>query len=980
MAHSSSSLEGLLDSVYRSLVRCIIVPELEVEEVDPDSGEKHTEVIIQRDKRFFPKDTAKNVLGYEKLELLFDYLVADPQLRSRSLRPSWLAQNVLDRKLQNFLAILIYSHCRAQALIKFTLNLVATELWGLAEKERANLPTQDVDKLKDILGNDQDVVVDTFLGNQGLFFAAIIRKNQERKYNTWSTVPYQREKLIGEGSFGKIYMVVIAAGHFQYEEGMSNTRGKTLARKDFELTSREKAHEQERNVLRQLVRNARKDANILESMGSVQIGSIYSLFMPLAECDLRQYMSSRPKPPQTWAHKARIVRCAVGLAGAIAYLHDELESEDFEKISCFHMDLKPQNILVFYPDTDDEQWKLSDFNMSRVKPRRKHIDDLRLQPSYTFSDIKDFNKVFKRRAQASNDQSFTDPTVNRRGTGTYLAPEACVDGHPVLAESDIWSLGCVISVILSYLYNGLEAVLEFSELRFKQGNQGLDRFFTFSGGNEPHRMADAHVSDAVKRWFRELKMKTMQRNEDEGIIFRELVNFLEDKVLVIDPAERRKTRAKHIAASLRESGRAYNNIVNGVVPQKEERIRDRIRRFMSIPKPIKTENVNYVRKWDISLPATVKVCEFGPNAHPLVCVMENEIRAYSLNHVCLTENFEDLVEYSGVRPNDEQRSWNGSIGISTQYIVATTNHYEFDCYVFHIDQPGSHTSKLKEVAHVELPLPGIWKIAISPDAKHVAFVLTSTQSNSALYVLSLYQLLSMHDEKSVSIMSSSSQTSSLPNTPLGRPIPLPESAEDIRDIRFSTSNILYTVMKPRENKSLEENAVTIWAWSIRNGNRVPFRPNKITHDGREDLLQELFTSFAPHHGEPAYILLSQEKKLVMHSWATDRKSQSRARGYRLLKLLMDCGDERALALGTKEAHNELRLFTFPIAPPREELKITSSTELPSMTYRSKFAASIYSPEPADKLKPPDKLKPHVWIADIKGSTIRVIPIWIGAHG
>jgi serine/threonine protein kinase len=138
---------------------------------------------------------------------------------------------------------------------------------------------------------------------------------------------------------------------------MSNDQELRLARKDFELNAADRAYEKERDVLREIVRNAKKHNNIMKSLGSLEIGSTYSLFMPLANCDLKRFMEMNPTPPGSPTHKAKFVQCAAGLAGAIVYLHDELESPVYEKLSCFHMDLKPQNILVVIDrDTGEQEW------------------------------------------------------------------------------------------------------------------------------------------------------------------------------------------------------------------------------------------------------------------------------------------------------------------------------------------------------------------------------------------------------------------------------------------------------------------------------------------------------------------------------------------------------------------------------------------------------------------------------------------------
>jgi serine/threonine protein kinase len=135
------------------------------------------------------------------------------------------------------------------------------------------------------------------------------------------------------------------------------------------------------------------------------------------------------------------------------------------------MDLKPSNILVVIDDlTREKQWKPSDFNMSRVKAKSKYpgFDQPILHQGRTFDHIYDFNTLFKRRIPDRTDSYLTDSAVNRRGTGTYLAPETSTGKQPIRAESDTWSLGCIVSVVFSYLYSGNTAVIEFGDLRSKK--------------------------------------------------------------------------------------------------------------------------------------------------------------------------------------------------------------------------------------------------------------------------------------------------------------------------------------------------------------------------------------------------------------------------------------------------------------------------------------------------------------------------------
>jgi serine/threonine protein kinase len=467
---------------------------------------------------------------------------------------------------------------------------------------------------------------------------------------------------------------------------MSNDKPLRLARKDFELNAEERAHEKERDVLREIVRNARKCNNIMKSLGSLEIGSTYSLFMPLADCDLKQYMERYPDAPTTPKEKAKIIQCAVGLADAIVYLHQDLMTQVYEKLSCFHMDLKPQNILVVIdPVTGEQQWKLSDFNMSRVKMKRKPTaEHVSLRRSITGDKVYEYevNKLFKRRIPDAANLSVTDYTINRRGTGTYLAPEACIEGHPVQAESDTWSLGCVISVVFTYLFGGQEAVDAYSDLR---GKKDIDHFFTFTGSNGPNRLKNAQVSEAVKRWHQDLRMKTRKRDPQEGAIFEVLIRFLDRSVLVIDPNKRAQTKAVDVQNKLIEAFQAFHSLAiptPATIQSPKSRLRSFTRRFRRDSAEIELQS----NDWKLpALPTVVRSCAFGPNAQPLVCVTDNTLTAYSLDHVLLPNNSgefgDDLMTYGQVSLGNNSRQFSPNIGVSTQHILARTNHSEFDVCV-----------------------------------------------------------------------------------------------------------------------------------------------------------------------------------------------------------------------------------------------------------------------------------------------------------
>jgi serine/threonine protein kinase len=168
------------------------------------------------------------------------------------------------------------------------------------------------------------------------------------------------------------------------------------------------------------------------------------------------------------------------LADALDYLHSRLYNTS--KISLAHNDIKPDNILVVYPDSTDEEhrypvgkWKLADFGLSRVKVQRQHdknsltVDNAMPTPRRT--DIEITHRI-ERSASVSK-------TTPKRDTGKYTAPEIDqkkieeVDGR----SADLWSFGCVLSEIIAYAVTlDPKLVEEFREALYRPVNPEQPKF------------------------------------------------------------------------------------------------------------------------------------------------------------------------------------------------------------------------------------------------------------------------------------------------------------------------------------------------------------------------------------------------------------------------------------------------------------------------------------------------------------------------
>lgn len=196
MAQNQSSFRALRNSLYRSLVTCACIPQLEIDGV----------VAEQPEKRFFPAGTAESILTTDVLRHLFTSIVAPGKSHAFGLQPSQLAYHVEVRELHVFLAVLIISKCDIEPLLSFTEKLVAPRTWTEAEHKLAKLPVEHSHSLRVTLGDD--VTADDFLQKQHEFFSPVIHKNKEIRGH-FRRLPYVSEKLIGQGSFGKIYAVVV---------------------------------------------------------------------------------------------------------------------------------------------------------------------------------------------------------------------------------------------------------------------------------------------------------------------------------------------------------------------------------------------------------------------------------------------------------------------------------------------------------------------------------------------------------------------------------------------------------------------------------------------------------------------------------------------------------------------------------------------------------------------------------------------------
>ena len=240
-------------------------------------------------------------------------------------------------------------------------------------------------------------------------------------------------------------------------------------------------------------------SHIIKLLATFEYKGRYSMILPLAEKNLRQFWAhTNPSSVESCWYLGQIG----GLGAALAYLHNDLLTQDSRPLSCCHLDIKPENILVFQSDSGAETiWKISDFGSSYLQESRK---DLPPHP----------------------------------GHGTYEPPECQLD-LPQSQAYDIWSLGCTFLECVAWLMKGSDAIDAFAEDRLNDmevsGNTFKgDYFFTLELDKsfEPLRATTRH---AVLQWIRDL-----ERDPNCSEAISALLSLIKNGLLQVDQSRRLK--------------------------------------------------------------------------------------------------------------------------------------------------------------------------------------------------------------------------------------------------------------------------------------------------------------------------------------------------------------------------------------------------------------------------------------------------------
>jgi serine/threonine protein kinase len=236
--------------------------------------------------------------------------------------------------------------------------------------------------------------------------------------------------------------------------------------------------------------NELKHPNIVELLGSYTHRDKHNLLFPMAQGgDLATLLTLKDRPSYFKEDETFFLALSE-LSSAIEMVHNYAsERLDLKLIGCHH-DLKPKNILV-----DKDTFILADFGLSK----------------------------FKKATESSN-------TLFKIGGGFYLAPE-CEDyedgfeKHTISRPSDIWSFGCIMADVLTYMKKGVDGLAEFKSKR--EIKIGSFKTYTFHAGRH-------EANKGVTTWLLDLKISGTQSDQ--------LLIQLVRSMLSMEPSARPKAR------------------------------------------------------------------------------------------------------------------------------------------------------------------------------------------------------------------------------------------------------------------------------------------------------------------------------------------------------------------------------------------------------------------------------------------------------
>jgi serine/threonine protein kinase len=244
-----------------------------------------------------------------------------------------------------------------------------------------------------------------------------VPKNQSSVVDLRNLAVAKVIRKLGHGGFGSVYEVSV--------NSRTGTQGcRTFACKTIRIPKRRRNEAMERAQNEISILQVLDHPHIIKLAGAFTLADrIFINTFPVADCNLKEFLNEQSLPISSHL-KSQIWEGIKGLASALAYLHD------YDTGGGFHGDIKPDNILVILDNESRSliRFLLADFGSAKIPT--------------TFSRTNHGKLALTLR---------------------YCAPEWFTNDGERGPPSDIWSLGCVLMQIFTYMHD--KTMLDFETFR-----------------------------------------------------------------------------------------------------------------------------------------------------------------------------------------------------------------------------------------------------------------------------------------------------------------------------------------------------------------------------------------------------------------------------------------------------------------------------------------------------------------------------------
>ncbi|KAL9043640.1 MAG: hypothetical protein Q9214_003179 [Letrouitia sp. 1 TL-2023] len=290
---------------------------------------------------------------------------------------------------------------------------------------------------------------------QWLFCAANFGLDTDIEYDKERILPIIAKEQLGEGGSAIAHKVELEDGYnqlFREESYSSNSRTNIVVIKTYMTRDAEKYFVAEHKAFKRLHRGKRWAKNIVGFYNAFQHGDHFNIVLEYANRGTLQHIIDYMSPPTKASDIHTFWSGLLDVANGLMTIHGATTNDTGEEIQImlgWHQDLTPSNIFVFHTEGEPKYkfcFKIGDLGTSHFRK-------------------------YNRSGQVIKDTATP-------GTHTYGAPECSLSDLKIRTSAqdvdqsiDIWSLGCIYSVIATWIANDKYMVYEYADQRRTQYNE-----------------------------------------------------------------------------------------------------------------------------------------------------------------------------------------------------------------------------------------------------------------------------------------------------------------------------------------------------------------------------------------------------------------------------------------------------------------------------------------------------------------------------